>query len=353
MTCHQNLIKNKIPCQSVWNKLTLDTIPEEISFLNRLEKILISKRILLKKITIMPKGQQPKIKGAICNIPVQVNSVTNCLPRQTDNEILFVRLKRKLIFNGHVYFESVCPHFVEAALNYLKLFNPFHSDVLINLENINKDLLCLNDVEAMVQHDEFILSIDKENDNNLEEENPLNNDRVNSAEMCVVPNIYNSNSNTLEISPGENNSPLSFFNDEFCEEQAFPFLFPKGKLGHKTERSIPLSPVKYFNQRLLNFSQRFSSCTDYIFFAQYVMLQLNIYNQMNIAVSKVKGSINAGQLKNNFNETLRGLVCEDKGYSFLKSVKGSAAYWKILLYDVLAMIKQKGLPTFFFYIILC
>ena len=77
------------------------------------------------------------------------------------------------------------------------------------------------------------------------------------------------------------------------------------------------------------------------------MLQLNIYNQMNIAVSKVKGSINAGQLKNNFKESLQGLVCEDKGYSFLKSVKVSAAYWKTLLYDVLAMIKQKGLPTFF------
>ena len=36
---------------------------------------------------------------------------------------------------------------------------------------------------------------------------------------------------------------------------------------------------------------------------------------------------------------IRGLVYEDKGYSFLKSVKGSAAYWKILLYDVYFVIK--------------
>ena len=54
----------------------------------------------------------------------------------------------------------------------------------------------------------------------------LTNDGVNSDEMCVVPNIYHNDSNTLEIDPGENNSPLSFCNDEFCEEQAFPFLFP-------------------------------------------------------------------------------------------------------------------------------
>ena len=66
LTCHQNLNKKKVPCQSVWNKLALEDLPEEICHLNRLEKVLISKRILFKKITIMPKGQQPKIKGAIC-----------------------------------------------------------------------------------------------------------------------------------------------------------------------------------------------------------------------------------------------------------------------------------------------
>ena len=138
----------------------------------------------------MPKGQQPKIKGAVCNIPVQVNAVTNCLPRQTDEEILYVRLKKKIIFNGHVYFESVRPDFVEAALNYLKAFNPFYSDVFINVENINRELVSLNDIDAMVQQDEFPLSIDDKNDENLEEENPLNKERVNSDEMCVVPNIY-------------------------------------------------------------------------------------------------------------------------------------------------------------------
>ena len=62
--------------------------------LNHLEKILISKRILFKKISIMPKGQQPKIKGAICNIPVRADAVSNCLPRPPDdNGVLFVRLK--------------------------------------------------------------------------------------------------------------------------------------------------------------------------------------------------------------------------------------------------------------------
>ena len=305
ITCDQSLMKKKVPCQAVWNKMNVDEMPNEIQELNRLEKVLVSKRILFKKLTFLPRGQQPRISGSICNIPVQVNSVTNCLPRETKEDLLFVKLKRKIVFKGHVYFESVRPHFVDRALNYLKMNNPFYSDVLINLDNINRELLSLTDPSAMVQQDEFPVSISGEDEENLEDENPLDNERVRSDEMCTVPNIYTDETNTLEMAPGENKSPLSFFNDEYCEEQAFPYLFPKGKYGHKTEREVPISPVKYFNSRLLNFKQRFSSCIDYIFYAQYLLLQLNIYSRINIALKKISGCINVGQLRNNFKETLR------------------------------------------------
>ena len=59
-------------------------------------------------------------------------------------------------------------------------------------------------------------------------------------------------------------------------------------------------------------------------------------------LKKISDSINVDQLRNDFKETLRRLVCKNKGYSFLKEVRGSASYWKSLLYDVLAMIKTKS-----------
>ena len=62
VTCDRHLKKHDIPCQAVWNKLSIDKLPDEISCFNRLEKVLISKRILFKKVSIMPKGQQPKIR---------------------------------------------------------------------------------------------------------------------------------------------------------------------------------------------------------------------------------------------------------------------------------------------------
>ena len=68
----------------------------------------------------MPKGQQPKIRGAVCNIPIQVDAVSNVLSRPAGSDgVVLVKLKRKLEFKGHVYFEGVRPHFVELALNYL------------------------------------------------------------------------------------------------------------------------------------------------------------------------------------------------------------------------------------------
>ena len=45
----------------------------------------------------MPKGQTPKLKGSICNVPIDTNDVTNILPRGADiNGIIMIKLKRKL-----------------------------------------------------------------------------------------------------------------------------------------------------------------------------------------------------------------------------------------------------------------
>ena len=40
-------------------------------------------------------------------------------------------------------------------------------------------------------------------------------------------------------------------------------------------------------------------------------------------------------------------VAKDKAYRFMNSIKGTPAYWKKFLHEVLAMIKELGLPTFF------
>ena len=45
----------------------------------------------------MPKGQQPKIRGAVCNIPIQVDAVSNVLSRPADGDgVVTSQVKKKI-----------------------------------------------------------------------------------------------------------------------------------------------------------------------------------------------------------------------------------------------------------------
>lgn len=95
-TCHSKLLKKRIPCQAVWNDMQVIELPERFLDIRKLEKIIISKRLLFKKVTIMPKGQSPKMKGVICNVPIRADDVCNILPRGMDNNgVVQVALKKK------------------------------------------------------------------------------------------------------------------------------------------------------------------------------------------------------------------------------------------------------------------
>ena len=56
----------------------------------------------------MPKGQQRKIKGAICNIPVQCDVICKTLPCPPERSgVIMLKLKCKIQFGVHVYFQAV------------------------------------------------------------------------------------------------------------------------------------------------------------------------------------------------------------------------------------------------------
>ena len=93
-TCDAKMKRNQVPCQLISNNLQLDIIPDDAKCLGRLEIFLTCKMLLLKKIFIMPKGQSPKLQGAIVNIPVDANEAFNKLP--SCNNIYLVELKKKL-----------------------------------------------------------------------------------------------------------------------------------------------------------------------------------------------------------------------------------------------------------------
>ena len=103
----------------------------------------------------------------------------------------------------------------------------------------------------------------------------------------------------------------------------------------------------YFNQRLLNFNQYFASDADYIFFTRPVDEQHHLHLSVNFAMHEVKpGKLTAGSVKD-FKGTIERFVARDNVFSFMSSVKGTTVYWKQFLYDVLAVVKQLGILTYF------
>ena len=171
--CNLKLKKGKVPCQAVCYKLAVSCLPDQFKSVRKLERVLISKRLLFKKVKIMPKGQSPKLKEALCNIPVEHIDVNSLLSRLRDSKgLVTAKLKKKLEYKEHVLFEPVRTRFIVDLLSYLKRVNYLYKDITIvpemDLEMVenpldifriasNKTTLISNFPNA--DSEEFIISI--------------------------------------------------------------------------------------------------------------------------------------------------------------------------------------------------
>ena len=168
-----------------------------------------------------------------------------------------LKLKWKLQFKSHIYFEAVRPAFIEAALTWLKESNNLYKDVVIDCANISNQLTdTVDDVSSPSNYNDTSLTIealskpdityndttadpdnvDKETPNE-EQEDPLNEHRSPANETCLqaifpdYPVILDENDCNVStgreiynVAPGENKHPVSLMTDKLCEELAFPFV---------------------------------------------------------------------------------------------------------------------------------
>ena len=84
-----------------------------------------------------------------------------------------------------------------------------------------------------------------------------------------------------------------------------------------------------------------------MFFAQFVTEQKKVSDSINIALKKIQGHpLTASQIKSDVNK-LKSLVCQEQAYLFLRQIPGTPPYWQKFMYEVIAMVKQLGIPTWF------
>ena len=341
--------KKSVPCQAVPNILNFVKLPKLFQDILRLERLLVSRRILSKKVTVMPKGKSLKIEDSICNIPVlEVDGNYKMLPRPANsNGLIIVKLKRKLEYKGHAVFKAVRPDVVVQFLEFLRSHSDLYLDIEINPANITVDTIYSKLLKCLDE------PIEKQLESLLGEEtldDPLSEFRTLSMKTAFVSEIPSAceMDEGIVVAPGEGKKPVSILNDKFWEELVHPHLFPTDQYGYKIEREIPLTLSKYFNQRLLHYTQNFTSGNDYIFFEHTVLQRVELSSQINIALKKVLSyDVTSWILSTTFKQRVREFIAKGKSFSFIRSIKGTPEYWKKFLTQVLAMVKQLGTPTFF------
>ena len=149
-TCHLQVSKSQVPCLAVANNVYLDEIPEAIKILNKLETHLLRKMLFFKKVVIMAKRQSPKLIGGVVNVLMDVNETfdkwLNC------DHIVLMKLRMKLMNEGHVFFKPVNPEKVRRALALLKQGNHFYSDVKIEINSIRSSSCYFNEPIEIVDN---------------------------------------------------------------------------------------------------------------------------------------------------------------------------------------------------------
>ncbi|XP_072048518.1 uncharacterized protein [Amphiura filiformis] len=151
-TCHSDLLANRVPRLATVNKLALVEQPHVLSELNMLERHLISPAILFMKMISLIKGAQKGISGQVVCVKFNVNNTAACLPRlPTEQSLIRIKLKRRLIYKGHHMCQDVNPENVRQALKWLKANNPVFEDIDINFDQFDS---VLDDQLISSEHDQ-------------------------------------------------------------------------------------------------------------------------------------------------------------------------------------------------------
>ena len=134
-TCHSALLRGKVPVQAKANNLGLSIVPPELACLNSLETRLVSLRVPFMSIVALPSGKQRCIHGPCINVPSKLDNICTTLPRlPSQSELIPLKFKRKLVYQGHYMYGYVSPQKILEALRWLKDNHPHYSDIQINLE---------------------------------------------------------------------------------------------------------------------------------------------------------------------------------------------------------------------------
>ena len=354
-SCHKSISKNKMPMQAQANNLWLCQKFDELECLCPIELMLISQIIPFMFIVAKHKGAQHGLKGQCVLVPADLKKIQTILPRSCNEEYLIsLALKRRLSDTSIVNKQHIRPAFVNRALEKLVEVNPFYKDVRIDnsWEDISEESdpdfwKLLTDRNAKFQNDDETDSDDEIDGNDHVHENEKKKSSI--PYPTVLHNIDGPNispDQVVNIAPGEGQIPVSVTSEPDWEALAFPKDYSTGKYHFNEERDVPITPSKYIHARLKCCDDRFASNPQYIFHALDWVERNAVSSSIHFAERKqFQSDVSAGQLMNSDN--VRRMISDDQIFASFKNIRGTPQYFHNMMLDVLAKVRQFGVPTFF------
>ena len=378
-TCKKYLMKGKLPPMSAANNLGLSMVPDDI-LLTELENNLIGRKILFKKIFLLPISRIAAMKDKLVNVPIEeedISKTIELLPRTpVDGGLIEVKLKRKASYKNHHRQEYIDPGKLFKALDFLKSAgNPYYQNVLnaeeyrshcqtndpegfelLYGEDLKKNI-CKSGCAVSYINDESVDEIlDLEqylqlHNNEKEELEYRKNDPVRKfqidydASVCLTenfPEAFQSDkvqSEQICVAPGEGKIPENILTSDNWDALAFPLKHPDGKNNLHEKRAVKLSDQYYFVQRIRNKDPRFRNDPSYRFAAQAYLEKKQM--QRNINVAYLRG-------KKTMSDSGNNIYSLQDGFSVFDNTSNTPTYWKKAKYEMMAKLDNEGPFQIFF-----
>ena len=293
-------------------------------------------------------GGQFSLEGGICHLPIEIGKIVNILPRTySEFETIAVKLKRRLCYKNSVFSENIRPHKIIEALKYLINTSDLYKDHNVNINyewlklfNNNKNK---NDTKKNNKKIEETYSpeLNSSSDEDSESEETPNAPSINTL---LTEKTSDPNTDILCIAPGEGQKPI--FTDADTEYLCFPTIFCGKRRNNNEYWNVTKREI--FKYELRSHDKRVSTNIPNIFWkTKYKQIQ-QIHQQVNFALrrNQTKGQkITAKTLLDK--ESRNNIVKLNDGYQIFKNIRSSPPYFENKKKNLMAMIRQLGIPTLF------
>ncbi|CAG9840456.1 unnamed protein product [Diabrotica balteata] len=311
-SCFLPIGKKRVPILSVYNGFKYPDFPESLVNvpLDLVSERLISPRIPFMQIRRLRHiNRQNRIYGQVINVPIEVNTMVNQLPRNVDEDhSTTVNIEKNQIHKSSSIYGIVNKRILKHWLSYL-IKTPLYEAYNITIdENFFEGIDSINEEE-----------------NEIFENIPVEESLV--AQQQTL--LWNEDMYLL------NNVDISLVFDQHMEELSFPAVY----LGQfrKFCDGIVVTPFIMATSELRRSDRRGVSPHHLLYMAMKIM-------RIRVRDALKDAGITKEQLQNpNY---LQG--CVESQLAFLRSIPNSTWYWQEREKDLFAMIRQLGRPTALF-----